>query len=76
MKTFVDAYLNNEVKVEQIDDFIDNWHKNRDIKIPLAEYLGFTEQEYAWWVREDDILLYILAYKEIQHKKENEKCNK
>jgi len=35
--------------LEKIDDEIEQWH-NSDIDIPLHEYLGMTEKEYAKWV--------------------------
>ncbi len=34
---------------KDIDDKIDEWHKG-DSNLPLHEFLGMTEEEYAKWV--------------------------
>lgn len=37
------------IKDSGIDDKIDEWHKS-DSNLPLHEFLGMTEEEYAKWV--------------------------
>ena len=50
-KTFVALCLAGEVGPEAIDDFVRKWHTGKS-ETSLAEYLGFTEEEYACWVEE------------------------
>ena len=33
--------------IDEIDDFIDAWHDRNHDGLPLHEYLGMTEDEYA-----------------------------
>jgi hypothetical protein len=53
--TFLDRYLNGEVLAEDIDDFIDLWHKNPKGQ-EIYEFLGMSEQEYSLWLRDPDTL--------------------
>lgn len=57
-KTFIERYMNGEVLPEDIDDFVDAWHKNPDGK-EIFEYLGMTRQEYSIWLRDPGILPHI-----------------
>lgn len=40
---------------EQIDDAVDRWHDGRGYARSrgIAEYLGWTDEEYKEWVRTD-----------------------
>lgn len=48
-KTFVQKCISGEATVEEIDDYIDQWH-NGNHSEPLHEFLGMTEEEYNAWV--------------------------
>lgn len=48
--TFVDAVLRGEAKPEDIDDWVEAWHKDNSYGGSICDYLGFSEQEYARWV--------------------------
>ena len=52
-KSFVDLSLEGHVLPNEIDDFIDAWHKDPRGQ-PLHEYLGMTEAEYSLWIRDPD----------------------
>jgi hypothetical protein len=39
---------------EALDDMIENWH-TMDIKIPIWEFLGWSEEEYATFVEDGTI---------------------
>jgi hypothetical protein len=47
--TYIDKYLNGEIQMDEIDDFIEQWHES-DSEKELHEYLGMTWEEYALWV--------------------------
>jgi hypothetical protein len=44
MSNFKEQYLKDLVTIEQLDDFVDNWHKKSE-NISLQEFLGFDDQE-------------------------------
>lgn len=56
---FVDRCLGGGVSADEIDDFVDQWHES-DTAESLAEFLGFTAEEYASWVERPAALEAIL----------------
>jgi hypothetical protein len=58
-RSFVEGYLAGELGADAIDDFIDRWHAGEG-QGDLAQYLGFTQSEYAAWVERPDALPRIL----------------
>ncbi len=58
-RSFVERYLAGELGADAIDDFIDRWHAGEGHG-DLAQYLGFTQSEYAAWVERPDALPCIL----------------
>lgn len=58
-KSFVESCLAGEARADQIDRFVDEWHES-DIGCSLAEYLGFSGEEYAEWVENPESLSVIL----------------
>ncbi|TXT39356.1 MAG: hypothetical protein FD138_106 [Planctomycetota bacterium] len=58
-KTFVESCLDGEALAEEIDDFVDQWHEG-DFECELAEYLGFSDEEYAEWAERPQSLPVIL----------------
>jgi hypothetical protein len=59
-ETFVGLALEGRVGLEEIDDFVDRWHDDPAAEGTLAEYLGFTDAEYALWVESPGALERIL----------------
>jgi DNA-directed RNA polymerase specialized sigma subunit len=57
-QTFMEQYINGEVLAEDIDDFIDAWHRNPENK-EIFEYLGMTMEEYSIWLRDPDVLPHV-----------------
>ena len=49
MKTFVDKCIDGEAFVENIDDYITEWHESNS-KLPIHKYLGLTKYEYGVWI--------------------------
>lgn len=58
--SFVSKCLNGEVLLDEIDDFIDEWHSGDSIE-PLHSFLGMTQDEYRLWVDDPSALKYILS---------------
>ncbi len=58
-ESFIARCLQDELLTEEIDDWVEQWHQS-DSELPLAEYLGMTEEEYNAWLLDDAILPYII----------------
>lgn len=50
MKTFKQAVLDGEADIKDINDWVDGWHEDFKFKGDLAQYLGMSLSEYAWYV--------------------------
>ncbi len=46
---FMSQLIRQEVSPENIDDFIDVWHKSTTALCELWEFLGMTREEYQRW---------------------------
>ena len=53
-KTFIDLYSSGEVSLEEIDDFIDEWHKSVQ-EMELHEFLGMSQKEYINWIERGEL---------------------
>lgn len=58
--SFLSACLAGTARPDDVDDWVDAWHES-DTALTLAEYLGFTTDEYAAWFRNPNALTAILA---------------
>jgi len=56
---FVNLCLNGRESIAAIDDYVDRWHEREDT-CSLAEFLGFTPEEYACYVEDPESLREIL----------------
>lgn len=54
-KTFIDLFLEGKVLADEIDDFVDAWHK-KPSGAPLHEFIGLDKSECALWLRDPDAL--------------------
>ena len=58
---FVARCLAGDALVDDIDDYIDRWHDGEGSPDEsLAEFLGFTDEEYKLWAENPDFLPFIL----------------
>ncbi len=57
--TFIDLCLAGNVLLEEIDEFVDQWHE-APAGSELHDYLGMTKEEYSLWLRVPDALPYII----------------
>lgn len=54
-QTFIERYLAGEARPEEIDDYVDAWHRTPR-GLELHEFLGMSKEEYALWLRNPDAL--------------------
>ena len=52
-KTYVQACLDGDANIFDLDDYIDYWHDN-DTGVTLREFLGLTPYEYQEWGKNSD----------------------
>jgi hypothetical protein len=57
---FIDLCLEGKVPLDDIDNFIDQWHETPE-GFELHDYLGMTQEEYSLWLRVPDALPYIIT---------------
>ena len=46
--------------LDEIDDYVDQWHARSGGGEPLHKYLGMEKSEYERWVADPDALPYII----------------
>ena len=56
---FIDLCLRGKAEASEIDDFVELWHESGST-LPLHDFLGMTEEEYAAWVQRPDLLSHII----------------
>jgi hypothetical protein len=54
-------FLEGDALESEIDRFVEEWHQATGTNETLAEFLGFTEEEYALWVEQPQALRLILS---------------
>jgi hypothetical protein len=62
--TFVERCLAGQADVEDLDQFEEAWHVGKT-EDSLAEFLGFTEEEYALIVEQPALLNYVLIARKL-----------
>jgi len=61
-RTFIDKCLSGDAFLHEIDDWVESWH-NTPSELKLHEFLGMIKNEYKLWVKDPDMLSYIIAAK-------------
>jgi hypothetical protein len=59
MSNFKQKYLNDDVTIEDLDNYVSMWHKSSDSN-SLQEFLGFTDQEFEAFGHGETIIKKIL----------------
>lgn len=59
VKKFKELYLDGEIELEEIDDFVDRWNFS-DETCTLREYLGLNEEEEDAWISDSEEALFAL----------------
>lgn len=44
--SFYKEFMNGNIKFNDINKYIESWHNDKENHIPLAEYLGFSKDQY------------------------------
>lgn len=60
MSNFINDVINADALLDEIDDYIEQWHIS-DSELTVFEYLGMSEEEYFLWVENDFYLKYIIS---------------
>src|SRR5438105_3861125 len=58
-KSFIDLAVEGKVAADDLDDFVEAWHKEPQDQ-PLHQFLGMSEPEYSLWLRDPDMLSFVL----------------
>ena len=62
--TFLALYAIGKVQAHEIDDFVDQWHNQKNPRESLREFLGFTQPEFVRWLSDPQSLLDILKQRQ------------
>lgn len=54
MSNFIELCRQRKVSPDKFDDYVDEWHDS-DSALPLHEYLGMTQEEYARVLTSSDV---------------------
>lgn len=65
MSNYIQKCLNGEALLDDVDDFVDEWH-NTQGEVPIYQYLGMTRSEYSTWVVDPDVLAFIIIARQQQ----------
>ena len=66
--TFIDQYLAGSATLDEIDDYVEQWHQGIiGQELELRELLGMSKQEYARWMRDADAICDIIATRRSNH---------
>src|SRR4051794_22038204 len=58
-RTFIDLCLAGEAFLDEIDDYVDEWHESETTQ-KIWRFLGMTRDEYALWVERPESLRVIV----------------
>ena len=53
---FIDTVISGESDLRDIDCWIEMWHTDDHAATTLPSFLGMTDEEYASWVKDPDVL--------------------
>lgn len=59
MSNFINKCLSGDAFLDEIDDYIDEWHDGNS-NLLLNEFLGMTEEEYNYFAMDEDVLPFII----------------
>ncbi len=59
-ETFLVLCLAGKAVASDVDTYVDRWHEGQAPDTSLADYLGFSPAEYAFWVEKPSAIPYII----------------
>ena len=61
-RNFISDVLEEGVMLDEIEDYVKEWHDSVDIKMTLQEFIGLDNYEYEIWLIEGDDILRDVLY--------------
>lgn len=61
-KNFIEDCLSGEAFLDEIDNYVKEWHEDESIDCDLDEYIGLTEYESEKWMQEGNDILRDILY--------------
>ena len=52
--SFKERYLRGDCSIDMINDYVEMWHGEGEIKKTLSEFLGLSQEEYVCWMISSD----------------------
>ena len=52
--SFKERYLRGDCSIDMINDYVDMWHAEGEIKKTLPDFLGLSQEEYVCWMISSD----------------------
>lgn len=65
MATFVSLVAEGKAAPEEVEDFVQAWHDSGEAQPSLQDALGMTTEEYAAWMLNPDVLLQVVASRQV-----------
>jgi len=53
MDTFMTNFISGKCEAKDVKNWVKRWREEKNIDVPLREYLGMTFQEYTDWVKDN-----------------------
>ena len=48
--SFKERYLRGDCSIDMVNDYVEMWHGEGEIKKTLSEFLGLSQEEYVCWM--------------------------
>lgn len=61
MSNFINDCINGDALISNIDDYIEEWHKNKTLNMPIYTFLGMSLQEYKLFLENESFLASIIT---------------
>lgn len=49
--SFKERYLRGDCSIDMVNDYVEMWHGEGEIKKTLSEFLGLSQEEYVCWMK-------------------------
>lgn len=61
-KNFIADVLEEGVMLDEIEDYVEEWHTSDTLEMTLQEFIGLDDYEYEIWLKEGDDILRDILY--------------
>lgn len=66
--SFKERYLRGDCSIDMINDYVEMWHGEGEIKKTLSEFLGLSQEEYVCWMISSDEELARMLSRSLPHR--------